>query len=59
MKRAHDENRFNDCISEANSVMSQDAGSHMFRLKAQSFICSCNSKAKEGKKAKQLDETLS
>lgn len=51
MKKAHDGNKFGECVSEANLVISQDPSSHAFRLKAQSFICSCNSKAKEGKKA--------
>ncbi|CAF0716886.1 unnamed protein product [Brachionus calyciflorus] len=51
MKKSHDENRFSECLSEADSVISQDPQSHVFRHKAQSFICSCNTKARESKKA--------
>lgn len=51
MKKAHDEQRYDECITAAKSVINQDPNSHSFKLKGQSFICSCNSKAKNIKQA--------
>lgn len=46
MKKAHDEQRYDECINTAKLVMNQDANSHSFKLKGLSYVCSCSSKAK-------------
>jgi DnaJ family protein C protein 3 len=51
MRKAHDENNFNECISAAKSVMGHDAKSASFKLKGEQFLCTCNAKAKNTKEA--------
>ena len=51
MKKSHDEQRFDECVSTARNVIAHDTNSQHFRFKGHSFICSCYSKAKNGKLA--------
>ena len=51
MKKSHDEQRYDECITSAQQVFNHDAEAHTFRLKAQSYMCSCYSKAKKTKEA--------
>lgn len=51
MKKAYDENNFAECVNAANSVIAHDPKSESFKLKGNSFLCSCNSKAKKTKEA--------
>ena len=51
MKKAHDEQRYDECLSSAQQVFNHDKDANVFRLKAQSLMCACNSKAKKTKEA--------
>ena len=51
MKKSHDENRYDECLTNANMVFNHDAEAYSFKQKAQSYMCSCNSKAKKTKEA--------
>lgn len=51
MKKAHDEQNYNECLNAAQKVIAHDPKAHNFVLKGQSYVCSCNSKAKNTKVA--------
>ena len=51
MKKSHDERDYNDCIIAAGLIIENDKNSQVFYQKSQSYICSCNSKAKNTKEA--------
>ncbi len=51
MRKANEEQRWDECISAANSVIAHDRNMHAYKLKGQSFVCSCQSKAKNVKEA--------
>jgi DnaJ family protein C protein 3 len=44
MKRAHDEQRYDECINSANKVIDFDSSSNKFVLKSETYICICQSK---------------
>lgn len=46
MRKAHDEQRYDECVQAARAVINTDPKSQAFRLKGQSYVCSCQSKAK-------------
>jgi hypothetical protein len=51
MRKASDEQNYNECVNAANSLVAMDANARSFHIKAKSYICSCNSKAKNSKQA--------
>ena len=51
MNKASNEQNFAECISAANQVMNHDKNSHFFKHRGLSFICSCNSRAKNTNEA--------
>jgi len=51
MRKSHDDRDYNDCILAAKSIIENDRNSQIFYQKSQSYICSCNSKAKNTKEA--------
>jgi DnaJ family protein C protein 3 len=51
MRKAHDEQRWDECVSAAVAVINQDPSVHVYKQKGQSFVCSCQSKAKNVKEA--------
>ncbi len=51
MRKASEENRYDECVTAAQAVINQDSKSQMFQLKGKSFVCSCQSKAKNAKEA--------
>lgn len=51
MKKSHDDRDYNDCIVAAKLVIDNDKNSQVFIQKSQSYICSCNSKAKNTREA--------
>lgn len=51
MRKASDEKNFNECVEAANSVLAHDPSSTSFKLKANSYLCSCQSRAKNTKEA--------
>ncbi len=46
MKKAHDEQNYNECINSARKVMDFDKESRTFVLKSQTYVCICQSKVK-------------
>ena len=54
MKKSHDEQRYDECLTNAQQVFNHDKDANIFRLKAQSHMCSCNSKAKKTKEAIEI-----
>ena len=53
MRKAHDEQRYAECVTQANLVINNDPNSLAFRLKGLAHICMCQSKAKNVKEAVQ------
>jgi DnaJ homolog subfamily C member 3 len=51
MRKSSDEQNYNECVNAANSLIDMDANARSFHIKAKSYICSCNSKAKNNKQA--------
>lgn len=51
MKKSDDESRYDDCIRAAQSIIELVAQSKKFIQQSESYICSCNSKAKYTQKA--------
>ena len=51
MKKSHDEQRYDECLTSADQVFNHDNEAFTFRSKAQSYMCACNSKAKKTKEA--------
>lgn len=51
MRKASDESRFDECVRSANSVIAHDPNSSSFKQKANSYLCSCQSRAKQPKQA--------
>jgi len=51
MKKSSDEQRFDECVNAAKQIIESDRDAANFKHKAESFICSCNSKAKNSKEA--------
>jgi DnaJ family protein C protein 3 len=54
MKKAHDEQRYDECIAASQQVFNHDKDSAVFRHRAQSMQCSCYSKAKKTKEAIEI-----
>ena len=46
MRKSHDENNYADCVSTAQTIIDQHPNSMSFYTKCQSYICACQSKAK-------------
>ena len=46
MRKSHDESNYADCVSTAQTIIGQHPNSMSFYTKCQSYICSCQSKAK-------------
>lgn len=51
MRKASEESNFDECVRSAQSVQAHDPKSASFKLKAASYLCSCNSRAKNAKQA--------
>jgi len=51
MRRASDESNFDECVRSAQQVLAHDPKSASFKLKANSYLCSCNSRAKHSSQA--------
>ena len=45
-RKAHDEQRYDECTAQADQLMQHDRKSAFFRNKGLSYMCSCHSKAK-------------
>lgn len=51
MRKASDEKSYGECVESAQSVLSHDPNSASFKQKANSYLCSCQSRAKLSKEA--------
>ncbi len=58
MRKSHEENLYDECVKSAQMVMNHDRGSHFFVQKGRSYMCICNSKAKNTKEAIQVCSQL-
>ena len=51
MRKANEEQNWAECVSSAESVIAMDKNAHNFIQKGRSFVCACQSKAKNTKQA--------
>ena len=58
MKRASEEQRFDECVAAAKQVIAQDPNSSVYKLKGEAFVCSCQSKAKNVKEAESACSSI-
>ncbi len=59
MRKSHDEQNYQDCVSTAETIKSLDVNSMQFYLQSQAFICKCLTKAQDSTAAiKQCSEFI-